>query len=542
MSKQLPQIEESSRFNFITSIWIVPFIALIIAGWLAYQYFSELGPEIKIIFPANEGLNAGQSQIKYRNVPIGTVKKIVLQKKGEGVAVIARMDKSATPYLNSNTKFWIVKPEVGMSGVSGLETLISGTYINMHAEKGGKSQDIFSGLSEGYRYTEEGMYFQLTAPSAYNIKEGTPIFLKNIQAGQVEYVNISLDGQSVEFAIFINNLYVPYVHRSSKFWITSAVDVSFANGRLDVNMAPVTSLVQGGIEFSSTGEDASDTVPDKFTFRLYKNAHLAEGQTIGKGGDFITPFEIVTEDQIAKLKRGAFVEYQGYEVGRVKDIELSYDTETHKILGKVLVDIDLSSFSSRGDDFEKCQNKFYKAVEEGLSAKMTATDPFTGTLFVDLVFDDNTTHRSITQGKKYALLPSIKSDGGGIMDEVEKILQKLNKLPLEKLLASINKVVDDNTEPVHQVLVDLKKTVQNLNEMTDKKSFKTMPDELNKTMKELTTTLRTAKKVVKGYDANSLLTSQITQTLQVVTETSREMQQFLKQLNRKPNSLIFGDN
>ncbi len=542
MSAQIPQVEESSKFNLITSIWIVPFIALIIAAWLAYQYFSELGPEIKISFSTNEGLNAGQSQIKYRNVPIGTVKKIVLQQDGEGVTVIARMEKSAIPYLNSNAKFWIVKPEVGMSGVSGLDTLISGTYINMHSEKGGKSQKIFSGLSEGYRYSEEGKYFQLTAPSGYNIKEGTPIFLKNIQVGQVEHINISLDGQSVEFAIFIKNLYVPYVHRSSKFWVTSAVDVSFASGRLDVNMAPVTSLLQGGIEFSSTGEDITDTVPNKFAFRLYKNAHLAEGQTIGKGGDFIQSFEIMTQDSIAKLKRGAFVEYEGYEVGRVKDIELSYNDDTHKILGKILVDIDLSSFASKKDDVIRCQNRFYKAIEEGMSAKITPTDPFTGTLFIDLLFDDNITHRSIKKGKKYVLLPSIKSDKGGIVDEVEKILQKLNKLPLEKLLASINKVVDDNAEPVHQVLEDLSKTVKNLNEMTDRKSFKTMPDELDKTMKELTATLRTAKKVVKGYDSNSLLTNQITQTLEIVTKTSEEMQLFLRMLNRKPNSLIFGDN
>ncbi len=529
MSAQIPQVEESSKFNFITSIWIVPFIALIIAAWLAYQYFSELGPEIKISFPANEGLNAGQSQIKYRNVPIGTIKKIVLQKDGEGVTVIARMEKSAVPYLNSNAKFWIVKPEVGMSGVSGLDTLISGTYINMHSEKGGKSQKIFSGLSEGYRYSEEGKYFQLTAPSGYNIKEGTPIFLKNIQVGQVEHINISLDGQSVEFAIFIKQHYVAYVHRSSKFWVTSAIDVSFSGGRLDVNMAPVTSLVQGGIEFTSTGEDITDTVPDRFTFRLYKNAHLAEGQTIGKGGDFIQSFEIVTEDPIAKLNRGAFVEYQGYEVGRVKDIELSYNDDTHKILGKVLVDIDLSSFASKKDDVLSCQNRFYKAIEEGMSAKISSTDPFTGTLFVDLVFDDNTTHRSITQGTKYVLLPSLPSDKGGIVAEVEK------------LISSLNKVVNNNAEPIELLVADLQETVKNLNEMTSTKSFKTMPDELNKTMKELTQTLNTTKKVLEGYDNNSLLTHQVAQTLKEVTETSQEMQQFLKLMNRKPNSLIFGD-
>lgn len=529
MSPQIPKLEESSNFNLITSIWIVPFIALIIAGWLAYQYFSELGPEIKIIFPENEGLNAGQSQIKYRNVPVGTVTKIVLQKKGEGVTVIARMDKSVIPYLNESTEFWIVKPEVGITGVSGLETLISGTYINMDAIKGGKELDTFHGVNEASRRKEEGKYFQLTAPTAYNIKKGTPVHFKSIQAGQVEYVNISLDGQNVEFVVFIKNIYVPYVHRSSKFWVTSAVDVSFGSGRIDVNMAPVTSLVQGGIEFSSTGENFADTVPDKFVFRLYKNEHLVEGQTIGKGGDFVKTFEIVTHDPIAKLKRGAFVEYQGYEVGRVKDIDLSYDTETHKILGKVLVDIDLSSFSSKTDDLSICQNKFYSALEEGLSAQIKPTDPFTGTLFVDLVFDTNATHRSIMQADHYVRLPSLPNDSLGIVDEVEK------------LVASLNKVVGENAGPIQKIVEDLQKSVQNINAMTAAPSFKTMPDELNRTMKELTKTLDTTQKVLKGYDSDSLLTQQISQTLKEVTETSQEMQEFLKLMNRKPNSLIFGD-
>lgn len=529
MSTQRPTIEESSQFNLITSIWIVPFIALIIAGWLAYQYFSELGPEIEIIFPENAGLHAGQSQIKYRNVPIGTVKKIVLQEEGEGVKVIARMDKSATPYLNTHAKFWIVKPVVGISGVSGLETLISGTYIDMFSAKDGEPKRSFHGLTQAYRYTEDGMYFQLSAPSSYNVKKGTPVYFKNIEAGQVEHVNISLDGQGVEFVVFINKLYVPYVHRSSKFWVTSAVEMSLAHGRLDVNVAPVTHLLQGGIEFSSTGENTSDTVPDKFVFRLYKNANLAEGQVIGKGGDFINTFEILTEDSIAKLKKGALVQYEGYEVGRVKDIALSYNKQTHKILGKILVDIDLSSFASKHDDITSCRQKFYQALEEGLSAKISSADPLTGTLFVDLIFETNTTRRSIVQGEHFVRLPSVPNDTRGIVDGVEK------------LVASLNKVVGENAEPLRKIVADLQQTVNNLNAMTEAKSFKTMPDEMDKAMKELTITLRTAKKVLKEYDSNSLLTHQISQTLKEVTETSQEMQEFLKLMNRKPNSLIFGD-
>ena len=157
--------------------------------------------------------------------------------------------KNATPYLNTNAKFWIVKPEVGISGVSGLETLISGTYINMSSTKGGEYKKSFQGLTQTYRFDEEGSYFQLSAPSSYNVKEGTPVYFKNIEVGQVEHVNISLDGQSVEFVVFINKLYVPYVHRSSKFWVTSAVEVSLVHGSLDIKVAPLTHLVQGGIEF-----------------------------------------------------------------------------------------------------------------------------------------------------------------------------------------------------------------------------------------------------------------------------------------------------
>lgn len=127
------------------------------------------------------------------------------------------------------------------------------------------------------------------------------------------------------------------------------------------------------------------------------------------------------------------------------------------------------------------------------------------------------------------------------MGEADKLLKKLNSLPLEKLLASINKVVDDSAEPINTVLTDLKKTVKDVNALTGKKSFQTMPNEIDRTLKELTKTLATAQKTIKGYDNQSLLARQIAETLKVVTETSKSMQEFLEMLNRKPDSLIFGD-
>lgn len=160
MSTKIPKIEESNKFNLLTSIWIVPFIAMIIAGWLAYQYFEDLGPEIEIVFPKNEGLVAGQSVVKFRNVPVGKVTKIYVTTDIEGVIVRIRMNsKASKPYMTEYAKFWIVKPEVGFSGISGLDTLLSGTYINVYSEAGGTFREQHIGLTQPIKIVQKENIF-----------------------------------------------------------------------------------------------------------------------------------------------------------------------------------------------------------------------------------------------------------------------------------------------------------------------------------------------------------------------------------------------
>jgi len=546
MSKKIPKIEESTKFNFATSIWIVPIMALIIAGWLAWQHYSKLGPEIRIIFPKNEGLQAGQSQIKYKDVPVGKVTRIELTKDGKGVVVYARMDKMASPYLNDSTKFWIVKPEVGITGVSGLETLISGTYINMYAEKGKKSKSLFYGLTDAYRKVGEGEYYVLKAPTAYNVIKGTPVYFKNLNVGQVEYVTVGLDGKSIDFIVYIDKEYVPYVHTDSKFWVMSALDLDITSGRLDVNVAPLSSLVRSGISFSSSGEDKNATVPEKFAFHLYKNEALANEKKIGEGGEeFYKTYQMYTQDPVAKLNINAPVRYEGFDVGHVKDMHLEYNQQSHKVESNILLNIDTSAFK---DGNHSGIENFEHAISEGLKARVTPTDPITGLLYVDLLFDDKNGSITMDHNATYAVIPSLPMESGGIMQGLEQIVDKINRLPLEDLITKLTKTIDDADKvvkdihtPLKGLLSELKATVRHLNEMTRKKSFKAMPDEINRTLVELRRTLKTTKSVLKGYDKNSLVRRQLSQTLKSVTKTSQEMQQFLDMLNRKPNSLIFGD-
>jgi len=553
MSTQIPEIEESSKFNLITSIWIVPIIALIIAGWLGYKHFAERGPEIKIIFPKNESLVAGQSLVKFRNVPAGKVTDIYAEEGTDGVIVVVRMNnRKAKPYLTEHAKFWIVKPEVGLSGVSGLDTLLSGTYINVYSKTGGKEfKKKYIGLTQPYRDTMEGEYFHLVSANGDNTSVGTPIYYKNIKVGQVEYMYLGLDNKNVEIIVFIDRQYAAYVHDDSKFWTKSTMNVNFAKGNLDIHIAPVNYLLQGGIVFSSPGYDKNASVAHGRIFPLYESKTQAESTTIGSVTKCIEKFMLLTDESIANLRVQAPVRFDGFDIGWVTDIQLSYSKASHKMLGQILLAIDTSVFedtyeiNASGVLKSTGLSNLYQAVEEGLRAKITALDPITGMLFVDLTFNHQDGNGSIVKGTEYAQLPMASQSSTGIMTSMTQILDKLNNLPLEKLLASLNKVVEESSKPVENanvLLLDLQTTVKNINKLTSKKSFEVLPDELNKALKELTSTLKTTKKVVKGYDSDSMLNRQLSYTLEILTKTSQEMQVFLRMLNRKPDSLIFGDN
>jgi len=545
MSKQIPTIKESNRFNLFTSIWIVPFIALIIAGWLAYQYFEDRGPQIEIVFPKNEGLIAGQSVVKFRNVPIGKVEKIYVTEDTEGVIVQVRMNsKASIPYMTEKARFWIVKPEVGFSGVSGLDTLLSGTYIDVYSEKGGKFQKRHIGLTEPYQDTSKGKYFHLISEDGKNISVGMPIFYKNIQVGKVAYKYLSLDNKKVEVIIFVDNQYVPYIGTQTKFWMKNTMSVDFTKGRVDVDIAPLNYLLRGGIVFSSAELYTGD-IPNNFIFILHKNQTEAESQILGAGMQKNKQYMLVTTQEISHLYDNALVRFHGFNIGKVLDIKLSYKKNNHTMVGSILLEIDTSVFEDESDMNATGEENFYRAVEEGLRAKIAALDPITGSQYIDLTFHHKDGEGRIIKGEKYALLPMASESTTDIMSSVSQILNKLNNLPLDKLIASVTQVIEESQKPVKHadtLLLELTDTVKYLNKMSSKKSFEVLPDELNKTLKAMTKTLKETKKMVKGYASDSLMNQQLSRTLEIVTQTSKEMQAFLQMLNRKPNSLIFGDN
>lgn len=546
MSQQIPEIRQSSKFNFITSIWIVPFIALIIAGWLAYQFFADRGPEIRVVFPVNEGLVAGQSVVKFRNVPVGKVTAIHIEDNAKGVIVVIRMNtKRSIPYLTEKARFWIVKPEVGLGGISGLDTLISGTYINIYSEEGGKEvRDEFVGLSQPYRDTMKGEYFHLVSFDDKNIAVGMPVYYKNIKVGQVEYLYLGLNNKSLETIIYIDKQYAHLVHDDSKFWIKSTFNVDFTKGNIDVNVAPLNFMLQGGIVFSSPGKDSNDPVANDRVFVIYSSKTKAQSKTIGSTPKKIRNFKLFTEEASANLRVSAPVRFFGYDIGWVSKVEHNYNKTLHKMSTEICIALDTSVFEDKNDKNTSGEENLYQAVRKGLRARLDTLDIISGMLYVNLYFDKEDENVTIVTKGKHKILPMSNEGSASMMGSLSKMMDKLSKLPLEKLVNSVDKVINEASEPIanaNELLKELKKSAADLNEMTRKKTFKTMPDEVNKTIKELTRTLKSTRKVIDGYGKGSMMNEQLTYTLEILTKTSKEMEVFLRMLNRKPNSLIFGD-
>src|SRR5512138_3100556 len=134
------------RQRRISIVWIVPLFAAVVALGIAIQRIMSEGPTITIIFKSAQGVEAGKTFVKYKDVNIGQVTKVQLASDYRSVELTAKIDKSAAGLIVEDAKFWVVEPRVTLSGVSGLGTLLAGNYIGFEVGKSTKSQRKFVGL------------------------------------------------------------------------------------------------------------------------------------------------------------------------------------------------------------------------------------------------------------------------------------------------------------------------------------------------------------------------------------------------------------
>lgn len=258
-------LRPSRRFSVI---WLVPIVAAAITAVILYKSFWDVGPTLTILFQDGIGIRSDQTHLRYRGVRVGDVRSVKLSKDQEYVVVEVQLDKSAAGLAREGSKFWIVRPEISVGAISGLETIVTGPYIEVLPGNGARQLKFIGEKKPPVGAEKSGLKIMLRSARFNSLKPGTPVFYRGVQVGSVQDYELAPDARTVNISVFIERPYAPLVRSESKFWNISGVDVAVGLLGVKINMESVETLVSGGIAFATPPVSKSGS--QKMIFELHE--------------------------------------------------------------------------------------------------------------------------------------------------------------------------------------------------------------------------------------------------------------------------------
>jgi paraquat-inducible protein B len=310
-----------SRRRGVSPIWLIPIIVAVVAASLAYQAIQERGAKIVILFESAEGLTAGKSTVKYREVEIGSVDAIQFRDVTT-VEVHCSIDRGAVPFVTEDSKWWVVRPRLRGGGISGLETIVSGSYVTFEpGTEGGKSQREFTGMEEPPIPARDrpGLQLVLHTDQLGGISAGTSVFFRDIEVGDVLHTTLSEDGKTVDIKIVVAATYAHLVTKASRFWNAGGIDLSVGPGGLDIKTESLASILAGGVAFDSPGGGEAAKAGDAFWLhRSWADVHKTTSSHGGLG-------LVLEAGALGSVAPGNPVYFREVPVGSVVSHELAKD-------------------------------------------------------------------------------------------------------------------------------------------------------------------------------------------------------------------------
>jgi paraquat-inducible protein B len=519
-------------------VWIIPIVAALVGVGIVVQKYLSEGPTITLSFRTAEGIEPGKTFIKYKDVHIGKVTAVALSKDYSKIVVTAKMEKHAEGLLVEDSRFWIVKPRVTLSGVSGLGTLLSGNYIGIEPGKTGKSHRDFVGL-EGPPPVTGGMSgreFLLRAATLGSMGIGSPIYYRRLNVGQVIGYDLAKDGKSVDIRIFLDAPYEGYVTSDTRFWESSGIHASMGGGGLSLETESVLSILIGGIRFETPpSATAGIPAPEKSVFTLFGNRDAAMAPLVSESERYALYFH----ESLQGLSVGAPVTMLGLPVGEVTGVSLDYVPETQGIRTRVEImtyqyrvlrhlgktDVVTMRTMSR----EERQKFIQQLVEEkGLRAQLRTGSLISGQLYVALDYFPDAPKARIDTTKEPPHLPVVPGKMENLELQIRSILAKLDKVPVE------------------EIGNDLKKTIETLDRTLARVEGETLP-EAKKTLEDLRRAITAAERVLSSTD-NTLLgpdapaQQELRDALKEIARAAQGIRVLADTLERNPETLLRGKN
>ena len=519
----------------ISLVWIIPIVAVLIGLYLVVHALRTQGPTIEIQFKTAEGLEAGKTKIKYKNVDIGTVQTITLGKDKKGVVVKAQMTRNAVDLLVEDTRFWIVKPRISGGQISGLTTLLSGSYIGMDIGNSGESQREFTGLDTQPSVTtdEPGREFLLHAADSGSLDIGSPVFFRRFQVGEVTAVGLDADGKGVTARVFIHSPNEKYVTENTRFWQASGIDVSINGNGVKVSTQSIASVVVGGIAFQTPiDEPPGGPAANGKNFRLFDDDRLAMKRSDKDLERYIAYFT----DSIRSLAVGAQVEFRGFVIGEVRSIDMEFDRQNRQFRFPVEFVLYRDVLPARIARAQKgkapldSDEEYQRAIDKrGLRAQLRSGNLLTGQkyLALDFVKDAPPVPRGpIKDANGARIIPTVPGSFDELQETLTSISKKIDKIPFDQLAIEVRR----SLQQLQTTMKDADALLVNVNQ--------TLAPQVGATLDEVRRTMKNANEALLSTD--SPVQQDLRNTMNELTRSAASLRLLTDYLQRHPESLLRG--
>jgi paraquat-inducible protein B len=518
-----------SQRSRLTLVWLVPAVAALIGGWIAVRAIIDRGPTITVTFIDADGIEAGKTKVRYKSVDVGSVKMVSLAPDLRTVTVTIEMAKFARALLVSGTRFWVVRPRLGASGVSGLGTLLSGAYIGMDMGSSHEAAREFSGLETPPVVAggTPGKQFVLESQDLGSLGVGAPAYFHHIQVGQISSLSLNPDGHGVTLKLFVEAPYDRFVTDDTRFWHASGVDIAVDSAGVRMQTESLTAILAGGVALETPpGSIATAPASADSHFHLATNRDAAM-----KAPDrVVDPYILYFDESLRGLAPGSIVNFRGVDIGEVTSMKVEYDRSQERFRFPVLINVYPERIRSRyrqGSDRPQVAAHALVAgmIEHGFRAQLRTASLLTGQLYIALDFFPRSAKVAPQPELTPMPLPTIPGNLEELQNTIVSVAHKLDQLPLAK----IGQDADD-------ALRSLSRALGSANGLLGKVEGDILP-EAKSTLTQAQLTLAQAQQAVAPETS---LQSDLHSTLTSVTRAADSIRVLADYLDKHPEALLRG--
>jgi paraquat-inducible protein B len=535
-------------------VWGIPLAALVIVGYLGVRALLNRGEVVTVTFTRAAGAKAGVTKVLYQGVEAGQLTKIEPNADGRRLDFHLRLVPAAKSGLNTNARFWLIGANPNFSDLSSLEAVVSGIAIGYAPGEGGEPEDQFEGLDQAPLILpgDKGTHYLLGAHALNSIHEGSILLFHGQAIGKVVAIRFNPD-KGFRLQAFINQPYDSLIRRGARFWKISPLRLSFAGGGITANLAPLSTLLAGGIDLEVDTTKANDPrSPADTEFPLY-SSHNAARQ--GLSGPTVR-YEFAFDGDAGVLDETSAVTLLGYQIGEVESTRLAYNERTGAPYGIATAELYPQQMhvnpgagaQSTPDDWRAPTDAaLTRLIHLGYRARLQQSPPVLGDQSIALVRTAGASPAQLLTDGDIPRFPS--APGSSNLDDITAkaavFLNKLDAVPLEDIGANLNRIIGnldrltsspelkDSLTHLHSTLTSIDKLLQDV-----QPQIGPLIGKLNDAVAELSGTATALRQIAESGGPNE--DASLPEAIRQITEAARSIKTLTDYLDRHPEALIRG--